>query len=414
MRKRLTLAIILVIVVLVSSGCTAVIVGIPSSFDNRLNTIVQPFRFSLAGWELKAFLSDFEQRIVSPQPDSALNSQSVINYFSCNSQLDTLQSSLEIARAKYAAEDIDRYEAKINELNQQIASLKPVVEQTVARQINRALEEQGIYNPFGDNWFKIVFPPVNFNLEKPLNELIISPRDKIQRIQSVTLKLDIDEAQMEEIENSVDRLNVSALVVQIGGLAATYPTFVVNSANLRWTLDTAAHEWLHQYLAFKPLGFRYVLDLSGISRNYEIGTINETVANMVGHELGAMVYDRYYSQYQASPVERAPTDSGYSFNASMRQIRLTVDNCLAQGQVEQAEKYMQDQRQYLAAKGYHIRKLNQAYFAFYGTYADSPTSVDPIGVNLRLLRKQSPSIKNFLDSVSKITSSHELNNMMSR
>jgi hypothetical protein len=56
------------------------------------------------------------------------------------------------------------------------------------------------------------------------------------------------------------------------GTRACHPTFVANNADLRWTIDTAAHEWLHQYLAFKPLGFRYVLDLLGIAHNYEIGT----------------------------------------------------------------------------------------------------------------------------------------------
>jgi len=41
---------------------------------------------------------------------------------------------------------------------------------------------------------------------------------------------------------------------------------VDNSADLRFTIDAAAEEWLHQYLAFKPLGFNYVLNLLGINR----------------------------------------------------------------------------------------------------------------------------------------------------
>ena len=79
--------------------------------------------------------------------------------------------------------------------------------------------------------------------------------------------------------------------VQIGGLGATYPAFVADNADLRWTIETAAHEWVHQYLAFKPLGFRYVLDLLGITTNYDIDTINETVADLVGQEIGTEVYN---------------------------------------------------------------------------------------------------------------------------
>jgi hypothetical protein len=198
--------------------------------------------------------------------------------------------------------------------------------------------------------------------------------------------------------------------VQIGGLAATYPSFVMNDADLRFTIDTAIEEWTHQYLAFKPLGFNYVLDLLGISHNAEIPTINETVTGIASQELGAMVYDRFYSQYQTGETaqESSPADAGFDFNAAMRNIRKTVDSYLAQGQVDQAEKYMEEQRQFLATKGYYIRKLNQAYFAFYGSYAYGPTSVDPIGEQVRQLRKQSPSLKDFLDTAATFKSSQDL------
>jgi hypothetical protein len=408
MRIRWVLAIILVLVTLISSSCAAGNVNTSSSYNSKLGQIVQPYSFSLSGWELKAFFGDIRQKIVDPQSESVLTSQAVMNYFSYVIQLNTLKSDLQMAQAKAPAGNVNQYEAKTSEVNQKIATLKPVVEQTIARQINQVLADQGISNPFGNNWFKMIFPPVNFNLEKPLYELIISPRDKIQRVQSITIKPEINSAQIEEVENSVGQLNMSALVVQIGGLGATYPTFVANNADLRWTIDTAVHEWLHQYLAFKPLGFHYVLDLLGLSHDYEIDTLNETVASMIGQELGSKVYDQYYSQYQTSPQERAPVGSGFDYNAAMREIRKTVDSYLEQGQVQAAEKYMQEQQQYLASKGHYIRKLNQAYFAFYGTYANGPTSIDPIGVNLRLLRKQSPSVKGFLDSVAGITSSQQL------
>lgn len=96
------------------------------------------------------------------------------------------------------------------------------------------------------------------------------------------------------------------------------------------------------------------------------------------------------------------------FNREMREIRRVVDEYLARGEIEQAEKFMEQKRQYLASMGYHIRKLNQAYFAFHGTYADSPTSISPIGVELSQLRKQSASLKDFLDAVAAMTSRQEL------
>ncbi len=108
-------------------------------------------------------------------------------------------------------------------------------------------------------------------------------------------------------------------------------------------------------------------------------------------------------------LEQESTEPAFDFNKEMRETRKAVDNYLAQGEIEQAEQYMEQQRQYLAANGYYIRKLNQAYFAFYGTYADSPTSISPIGVELKTLRSQSVSLKEFLDDRSSMTSQQELN-----
>ena len=160
-------------------------------------------------------------------------------------------------------------------------------------QIRETLSQQGIFNPIVG--LKFGFPPVSFKLEEPPHLLVISPRDRIETMREVTLVPDMDVADMESIEDKVDKLGVSSLVVEIGGFA-TYPSYVTDRGDLRFTLDSVAHEWLHQYLAFKPLGFRYVLDQLGIRRNYEIVTMNETLASMVGKEIGSMTYDRYYAQ----------------------------------------------------------------------------------------------------------------------
>ncbi len=48
------------------------------------------------------------------------------------------------------------------------------------------------------------------------------------------------------------------------------------------------------------------------------------------------------------------------------------DELLAAGKIEEAEAYMEARRQVFWDNGYAIRKLNQAYFAFYGAYADVP------------------------------------------
>jgi hypothetical protein len=95
----------------------------------------------------------------------------------------------------------------------------------------------------------------------------------------------------------------------------------------------------------------------------------------------------------------------------MRKTRLTVDQLLAEGKVKEAEAYMEAQRQVLWEHGYRIRKLNQAYFAFYGAYADEPGGAageDPVGQAVRDLYANSDSLASFLKTIAWMTSFDEL------
>jgi hypothetical protein len=73
---------------------------------------------------------------------------------------------------------------------------------------------------------------------------------------------------------------------------------------------------------------------------------------------------------------------------------------------------MEERRRFFLSKGYVIRKLNQAYFAFYGSYADSPISVDPIGRDLHKLRRQVPTLKEFISVASRLTSYEDLKKLI--
>jgi hypothetical protein len=58
-----------------------------------------------------------------------------------------------------------------------------------------------------------------------------------------------------------------------------------------------------------------------------------------------------------------------------------------------------------------LRKLNQAYFAFYGAYADIPGGAageDPVGPAVRELRAESPTLAEFIYKISRMTSYDDL------
>jgi hypothetical protein len=371
-------------------------------FDARLNSIVKPYKFSLLNWELRTTLLELKQWASAREKSNENDVSSLLEYFNLVEVTKRVESEIRISSQNT---NLFSLQAELSRLEEQRDKLKVRVEHIIERQIRAVLTEEGIFNPLVR--LRIDFPPVSFVLGKPPYRLIVSPKDRIEPIREVDLNPELSLEQIQGIETSVDKLNVSSLVEGLGGIS-TYPSLIANDADLRFTLNATAEEWLHQYLTFRPLGFLYLLDTTGIRRDYDIATMNETVAGMIGKEIGAIVYEKYYAVYTTSDNQAQLTKPEFDFNHEMRETRRQVDSYLAQGKIEEAERFMEERRQYVVSKGYYIRKLNQAYFAFHGTYADSPTSISPIGVEMKQLRSQSTSIKQFLDTASAMTSRQAL------
>ena len=78
----------------------------------------------------------------------------------------------------------------------------------------------------------------------------------------------------------------------------------------------------------------------------------------------------------------------FDFNRFMVETRSRTDELLEEGSIDAAEAYMESRRVELLDHGHTIRKINQAYFAFHGTYAESPSSTSPIARYLWDLREQ--------------------------
>jgi len=96
----------------------------------------------------------------------------------------------------------------------------------------------------------------------------------------------------------------------------------------------------------------------------------------------------------------------------LRQLRLNVDSLLSLGKVTEAESLMEQTREFLAAHGYYYRKINQAFFAFYGLYATTGASSSPIGPKLEELRQKSASLGDFLRAASTIASEADLDRLL--
>lgn len=389
---------VLLVITLLFSGC-----GLGGSFNSRLHQIVSPHLFSIAGWEFAALTEEVRGWLSTGPEISANETDTVADYFNNVGRIRSLKSVIQRKEAGEVIILLYPPEKALAELEAKNEVLADAVEAVLEKQIREVLISQGILNPFAAS--KAVFPPFNFRLEKLPALLVVSPRDRIESMRELTLETGLTIAEKEALEEAVDLLEVSSLVTEIGGIA-TYPSLVSSHSSLRSTINIATEEWLHQYLVFKPLGFRYLLDVTGISRNYDIATMNETLAGIVSKEIGALVMAEYYSGYLPSGIQTA--DDGLDFNLEMRKIRQAVDEYLGRGEIEAAEEYMEQKRHYLASEGHYIRKLNQAYFAFHGAYADSPAFENPIGLELEQLRAESESLSHFLNTAAAMTSRQDL------
>jgi len=386
------------------------------SFEAQLEAIVDPYQFSIVGWSTSALLQG-DEPLEESLPWGAGDPQAagiVLDYFTLSSQVRSVQAAIDRAPAGEPSSVTSARMQELDDLLHRKETLRDTVELLIGRQVRATLRDLEIYHPLDRALpIRAAFPPLNFELEELPHLLIISPRERIERIAEVMLIQDLDAEAIAAVEGRCDALGVSSLVLDLGGFGGTFPTFVADDASLEWTIPTVVEEWLHQYLAFTPLGSQLVLGYLRLLENPDAAALNETVAGIVSEEVGQAVLERYYPAYarrlQAAVTEAPPPDpEAFDFNQAMREIRLTVDALLAAGQVEQAELLMEERRQALLAQGYYIRKLNQAYFAFYGTYAAEPTSVDPLGDQVRELRERSPSLRTFLHMASRWTSREDV------
>lgn len=246
-----------------------------------------------------------------------------------------------------------------------------------------------------------VFPPLRVRLESPPLLLVISPRQKIAYFDRLLLLPGLTAEEIEEVENSPGRLNLSSLVVKLGGFGAAYPAIVSPQMPEKQVINAAVEEWAHQYLAFKPLGFLYLLDSLGFSQEPAVITMNETLAGMIAEEIGHKIYQRYYMD--TLEADASQSMEGFDFDIEMSQTRHKVDELLASGNIDGAENYMQSRRLFFNQHGYGIRKLNQAYFAFHGIYGQDPAAASPVYQDMKIMRKAFPSLSQFVAQVSAMT-----------
>ncbi len=382
-------------IVVAGAGVTGIVLGLlVSAFYPR--GPLSGYEYHLWKWQAETFLGTvFSVAGIGPDPGETAGDEALVAYFRLTSQI----------RAASDTEEPDL--ALVETLGNERATYENDVERTIEQRIDEVVRGVGLQRKlplFGG--VRLTWPPVNFELTSPPRLLVRSPRDRIERAGDTLLKNDLSLRDIQRIEERTDNATTVSLVISIGGLAA-YPAIVRDDRTYGSVLETAAHEWVHHYLAFYPLGRQW-------GKGGDAETLNETTADLAGREIAKLVNERHPVHFADGEDGRAPArpDNGIDFNKEMRELRLQVDALLAEGKVAEAEAAMEAKRRYLNDNGITIRKINQAYFAFYGTYAASPQSSSPIGPKVDRVWELTGDVGAFLAAMRGVTSVADLDRVI--
>jgi len=379
----------------------------PGAMSTHLDRLTADVTFDFLGWEAEALWVKLTHWVLSVQrymPETERTAfvrdtvERMRRMADLSGQIETAYTDPQVVDPATATAQARQELAR---LRAEAAVRQPIAEAIIEEQVAVVLYREGLA-VLGQP-----FPPVGIRFTPLPTRLVVSPRERIETTYSQSLSPGLDVAQWEVIEEQVEgEFDVSALVTNIGGLSA-WPAMLLEYPDLPWMLEVTAHEWTHHRLDLSPLGWEY-------DRRQETRTINETTASIVGKEVGRAALALYYfdllpPEAGASPP-LASEPPAFDFNAQMHATRMVVDQLLERGLVEVAEQYMERRRQFFWEQGYQIRRLNQAYFAFHGSYADEPGAAgeDPVGPAVCRLREQSPSLRAFLSRIGRITTLAQL------
>ena len=383
--------------------------AIPTAgLTSQVRAYTRPIEFDFGTWTVEAVIAKLSgwglslERFLTP----AAQSQLVLDYLEQVQQVNTLNAEILAVYTNPGIHSPDLVSQPLREAYQTeldyLTALAPIAEAVLQTQLMDVIHESGL-SVLGQ-----ALPPSLYQVSDIPHSLVISPRDEIRREMDISLLPGISVNSKDQLENTIfTDLNRAALVVPIGGIG-TYPTMVMQSSNLVWLTEVVAHEWVHNFLTLRPLGMHYF-------SSEALRTINETTATLAGQELGWLILQKYYPAHlppdvlpphieaSISSPEVAPDPDIFDYQVEMHRTRVETDRLLAAGDIEGAEAYMEARRQVFWENGFSIRKLNQAYFAFYGAYSaepGGPAGEDPVGPAVVALRDRYDRLADFLNAIS--------------
>lgn len=256
-----------------------------SSERYRLDALVGQRKFDFVGWGIDAVGTKLEGILGGGHlyMDPAERKETVLSYLELVGQVAQLSRQIEGVYADPAVTDpteaTAEMQAELAAKRAEMVRRQPLFEAIIQEQVAAVLIDEG-FSLAGRVW-----PPVQMKMTPLPLILVVSPRDEIRQKYGIPLTAGLSIAEQEALETRIyEELDLSALVVPIGGLGM-FPAMILETSSINFLADVVAHEWAHHWLTMHPLGLGYGLDP-------QLRTINETVASIVGTEVGEKVIEQ--------------------------------------------------------------------------------------------------------------------------
>lgn len=256
-----------------------------TSLDGRISLATRGERFDFAVWEVQALLTKASQEMfgyhayISEEERKKL----VLEYLTLQNHLWALEQQIEAAALNPDATPtpLADLEAEYEETGDVLDSKQPLVEHIIEGQVSAILQNEGL------TWLGQVIPPVSMHFLNPPNVLVVSPRDEIRQYTTVVLNPHEFTSRVAlEAKIAATIPEMSVWITRIGGIGI-WPAMVTETDQAVIAFEITAHEWLHHYLIFFPLGMEYL-------GSEETRIINETTATLIGNEIGNKVIEYFY------------------------------------------------------------------------------------------------------------------------
>jgi hypothetical protein len=253
----------------------------PRTTPNRVYAATRGRSFDFMAWEVDALWSKLRQELWGMHDYLPLEAQkrAVLGYLQTQGTLWRVEASL----ASTPTEQRPALSAERASLRAKLHREQALAEHLIERQVSAILAEDG-FAVLGQ-----VLPPVTMRFLGVPDLVVVSPRESIRQEFTHTLKpLPLDERLQLEAEIAAALPDKAVWLTPIGGVGL-YPSMVMATDSAVIAFEITAHEWVHHYLLAFPLGLEYFA-------HPDTRLINETVATLIGDEVGNAVIQRFYAE----------------------------------------------------------------------------------------------------------------------